>query len=129
MKREKLKSLKHRIKCLSSHLLNLKNMRKIPTAFKVLKLPEIRKMLKYYKSCMIVPQHNSFAIKSAKKAIRKMHDFALVGNKKVMLQRLIYYFEQEKASIVLQKYLRGFFDTSVLQIVGACKTQSENMCQ
>lgn len=94
---------------------------KNPDCIQGLKLPEIRKMLKYYKSCMIVPQHNSFAIKSAKKAIRKMHDFALVGNKKVMLQRLIYYFEQEKASIVLQKYLRGFLTRLFCKLLGPAK--------
>lgn len=94
---------------------------KNPDCIQNLKLPEIRKMLKYYKSCMVIPQHNTLAIKNAKKAIRNIHDFALVGNKKVVLQRLICYFDQEKASTVIQRNVRGFFARLFCTLLGPAK--------
>lgn len=111
------------------HKLSLKSLvepedyAKNPACIQSLKLPEIRTLLKYYKSCMIIPQHNSSAIKNSKKAIRKIHDFAVVGNKKVVLQRLVTYFEQEKASSVIQKYIRGRFVRKFCNLLGPAKRE------
>ena len=98
-----------------------KDYEKEPNCVQSLKLPEIRQMLKYYKSCMIIPRHTSCAIKNAKKAIRNIHDFALVGKKKVVLQRLIHYFEQEKAANVIQKYIRSSFVRQFCALLGPAK--------
>jgi hypothetical protein len=100
---------------------------KNPMCVQCLKLPEIRKLLKYYKSCMVIPRHNSSAIRHAKRAIRKIHDFALVGNKKVVLQRLISYFEQENAATVIEKHIRGFFVRQFCTLLGPAK-QNRKLC-
>ena len=83
-----------------------------------LKLPDLKKTLKFYKNSMIIPNHTNTHIKKAKAAIKHMHDFALVGNKKIIQERLKYYFEQERLAIRIQKITRGFFVRKMISLIG-----------
>jgi hypothetical protein len=83
-----------------------------------LKLPELKKTLKFYKNSMIIPNHTNTHIKKAKSAIKKLHDFALVGNKNIIQERLKYYFEQERLAIPIQKIIRGFFVRKMISLIG-----------
>ena len=83
-----------------------------------LKLPELKKTLKFYKNSMIIPNHTHSHIKNAKCAIKKLHDFALVGNKKIIQNRLKEYLEQERLAIPIQKRIRGYFVRKMISLIG-----------
>jgi len=83
---------------------------KDPTCMDSMKLPQIRETLKFYKNSMVIPVTFSAASKrDAKNAAKKMHDFALVGSKLVLLERLKKYMRQEAFATRIQRVVRGNF--------------------
>jgi len=90
-----------------------------------MKLPELRKTLKFYKNSMVISNISTQHIKNIKAAIKKLHDFTLVGNKKIIQERLINYFEQERIVIKIQKTVRWYFVNKLLTMLGpAVKNRS-----
>jgi len=75
-----------------------------------MKLPEIRETLKYYKNSMVVPSHANNAEKRQwKQAMKNVHDFALIGTKQVIMERLRLFYKQDLAAICILRRMRGFF--------------------
>lgn len=89
-----------------------------PTIINKIKLPDLKKTLKFYKNSMIIPNNSTLEIKNAKAAIRTIHDFALVGNKKTLQERLINYFNQELLAVKIQKITRQYFVKKLFILVG-----------
>lgn len=83
-----------------------------------LKIPEIKELLKFYKKSMILPCNNNHQLRQAKNSIKKMHDFGLIGNKKILKDRLMKYFSQEILAINIQKCMRGYFVRKSLNLIG-----------
>ncbi len=74
------------------------------------KLSNLREMLKFYKNSMVIPAtYSSKMKKEAKNAIKTIHDFALIGTKKVFLERINKYFMQEINASKIQRIVRGRF--------------------
>ena len=98
---------------------------KNPEIIKSMKLPELRKTLKFYKNSMVISNISTQHIKNTKTAIKKIHDFTLVGNKKTIQERLIQYFEQERIIVKIQKIVRGHFVKRMMYLLGpAVKNRS-----
>lgn len=98
---------------------------KNPEIIKSMKLPELRKTLKFYKNSMVISNISIQHIKNTKAAIKKIHDFTLVGNKKIIQERLINYFEQERIIVKIQKIVRGHFVKRMMYFLGpAVKNRS-----
>ena len=96
-----------------------------PEIIQTMKLPELRKTLKFYKNSMVISNISTQHIKNIKAAIKKLHDFTLVGNKKIIQERLINYFEQERIVVKIQKKVRGYFVNKLLTMLGpAVKNRS-----
>ena len=113
---------------LTNDIITLKEYLKNPTCLDSLKLPILKKNLKHYKQSFIIPCNFSTSEKrSAKLAIKNMHDFALVGNKKIILARLKNYFQQERLAIQIQKMIRKFFVKISLSLVGPA-IKNKNIC-
>ena len=75
-----------------------------------MKLPEIRETLKFYKNSMVIPSNANNAEKRQwKQAIKNVHDFALIGTKQVIMERLRLFYKQDLAAICIQRIVRGFF--------------------
>lgn len=102
-----------------SEIITLKEYIDNPECIDTLKLPILKKNLKHYKNGLIVPSSYSPSEKKvARQVIRGFHDFALVGNKKVILSRLKTHFEQERLAIQIQKIVRKTFVKISMQLVG-----------
>jgi hypothetical protein len=100
-------------------IITLKEYIDNPECIDTLKLPILKKNLKHYKNRLIVPSSYSPSEKKvARQVIRGFHDFALVGNKKVILSRLKTHFEQERLAIQIQKIVRKTFVKISMQLVG-----------
>lgn len=98
---------------------------KNPEIIKSMKLPELRKTLKFYKNSIVISNISTHHIKTTKAAIKKIHDFTLVGNKKTIQERLINYFEQERIIVKIQKIVRGHFVKRMMYFLGpAVKNRS-----
>jgi hypothetical protein len=89
-----------------------------PSIINKMKLPDLKKTLKFYKNSMIIPNTSTNTIKNAKMAIKNIHDFALVGNKKTLQARLKTYFDQELLVINIQKIVRKYFVKRLLSLLG-----------
>lgn len=99
-----------------------------PNCMNGLKLSQIRETLKFYKNSMVVPTIYSAAMKrSAKSAIKTIHDFALVGTKQVLLERLKRYMNQDTFATQLQRTIRGVFVRRAISLRGAA-LHNRNMC-
>ena len=93
-----------------------------PSIIDNLKLPEIKKHLKHYKSSFSVPTYyRSCEKKNAKNAIKLLHDFTLMGPKKVLYDKLKHFFEQQRLAIIIQKNARRYFTKIVLDLMGPAK--------
>lgn len=104
---------------LTNDIITLKEYLKNPSCLDSLKLPILKKNLKHYKQSFIIPCNFSTSEKrSAKLAIKNIHDFALVGNKKIILTRLKNYFQQERLAIQIQKIVRKIFVKRSMELVG-----------
>ena len=68
-----------------------------------LKLPQLKQLIKFFKNSMVLPNENAFQIRKAKAAIKKMHDFGLVGNKGTIKKRLENFLIQEICAKKIQK--------------------------
>lgn len=83
---------------------------KYPNSMDRMKIPELREILKFYKNSMVIPVSFSNVMKKeAKNAIKNIHDFALMGTKKVLLDRIKVYFVQENRAVQIQRIMRGKF--------------------
>ena len=111
---------------ITNDIITLKEYLKNPNCIDKLKLPILKKNLKHYKKSFSVPYNYSTSEKkNAKLAIKNLHDFALMGNKKMILSRLKTFFEQERLAIQIQKSVRKFFVKISLSLVGpAIKNRS-----
>lgn len=89
-----------------------------PEIIKTMKLPDLRKTLKFYKNSMVISNTSIQNVKEMKAAIKNIHDFTLVGNKKIIQERLINYFEQERIAIIIQKNVRRFFVKKMFTMLG-----------
>ena len=76
----------------------------------MMKLPEIRETLKFYKNSMVIPlTANNGEKRQWKQAIKNIHDFTLMGTKQVLLERLRAFYIQDLAAGHIQRRVRGFF--------------------
>jgi len=89
-----------------------------PGIINKIKLPDLKKTLKFYKNSMVIPNKSTLEIRNAKCAIRTIHDFALVGNKKILQERLTNYFKQEFLAIKIQKIVRQYFVKKLFILIG-----------
>lgn len=106
---------KHSIVTVNEYLSN-------PSKIDNLKLPEIKQHLKHYKSSFIVPAYyKSYEKRDAKNAIKSVHDFTLMGTKKVLYEKLKYFFEQQRLAIIIQKTARRYLTKVVLDLIGPAK--------
>ena len=93
-----------------------------PSKIDSLKLPEIKQHLKYYKSSFIVPAYyKSYEKRDAKNAIKTVHEFTLMGTKKVLYEKLKHFFEQQRLAIIIQKTARRYLTKVVLDLIGPAK--------
>ena len=76
----------------------------------MMKLPELRDTLKFYKNSMVIPSSaNNGEKRQWKQAIKNIHDFTLMGTKQVLLERLRAFYIQDLAAGHIQRRVRGFF--------------------
>lgn len=102
-----------------SDIVTLKEYLENPRCIDTLKLPILKKNLKHYKKGLIIPcSYSSAEKRTAKQVIKGFHDFALVGNKKIILSRLKTHFEQERLAIQIQKIVRKIFVKRSMELVG-----------
>jgi len=93
-----------------------------PSKLDSLKLPEIKQHLKHYKSSFIVPAYyKSYEKRDAKNAVKSVHDFTLMGTKKVLYEKLKHFFEQQRLAIIIQKTARRYLTKVVLDLIGPAK--------
>lgn len=93
-----------------------------PTIINNLKLHEIKQHLKYYKNNFQIPTYyKSYEKKEAKNAIKSIHDFTLMGTKKILYEKLKKFFEQHRLVIIIQKSVRRFLTKVVLELMGPAK--------
>jgi len=93
-----------------------------PTIINTLKLHEIKQHLKYYKNNFQIPTYyKSYEKREAKNAIKSIHDFTLMGTKKVLYEKLKKFFEQHRLVIIIQKSVRRFLTKVVLELMGPAK--------
>lgn len=106
---------KHSIVTVKEYLSN-------PSKIDHLKLPEIKQHLKHYKSSFIVPAYyKSYEKRDAKNAIKSVHDFTLMGTKKILYEKLKHFFEQQRLAIIIQKTARRYLTKVVLDLIGPAK--------
>ena len=107
-----------------SDIVEVKEYLKNPKCIDNMKLPILKKNLKHYKNAFSIPSSTSEK-RVAKQVIKNIYDFALMGNKKILLERLKKYFEQERLAIQIQKMVRTLFVKRSLSLVGpAIKNRS-----
>lgn len=83
---------------------------------KSLKIGDIKNTLKFYKKTVPFPTNAK-----EKASIKKLYDFGLVGNKKVLLERLVNFFIKDKIIINIQKRMRGYFARKFYSLLGPAK--------
>jgi hypothetical protein len=104
------------------NIVTIKEYLSNPTKIDSLKLPEIKQHLKHYKSSFIVPAYyKSYEKRDAKNAIKSVHDFTLMGTKKVLYEKLKHFFEQQRLAIIIQKTARRYLTKVVLDLIGPAK--------
>lgn len=114
--------IENKVKSSNSVIITLKEYLLNPSIIDGLKLPEIKKHLKHYKSSFSVPTYyKSYEKKDAKCAIKSLHDFTLMGTKKVLYEKLKYFFEQQRLVIIIQKTARRYLTKVVLDLMGPAK--------
>lgn len=81
-------------------------------AINKLKISDLRNIIKHYKKG-IYDHCERFVTKSQKNAHKQLcnriHDFALVGNKSVLLERVVQFFRQDFVVGRIQRVVRGYF--------------------
>ncbi len=83
-----------------------------------LKLPQLKQLIKFFKNSMILPNENAFQLRKAKAAIKKIHDFGLVGNKSTIRKRLENFLIQEICAKKIQKLIRSHFVKKFIYLLG-----------
>lgn len=99
-------------------------------SFKKLKISDLRKILKHYKK-ELYDNINKIPTRSIKMARKKtcntIHDFALVGNKQVLVERVLQFFKQYNNVIKIQKQMRRLFVQQWIQLRGPALSERK-MC-
>jgi hypothetical protein len=99
-----------------------------PNCLGALKLSQLREALKFYKNTMVIPNTYSSPMKrDAKNAIKTLHDFALVGTKHVLTDRLRTYLIQEGSAVHIQRVVRGHFVRYSIRLRGVA-LKNRKMC-
>jgi hypothetical protein len=82
------------------------------------KITDLREILRYYKSIMQYRSiRNPYTTVQLKK-IKAQYDFALSGNKKVLIDRIESYFKKDISSVAIQKRMRGIITRHTLLLRG-----------
>jgi hypothetical protein len=82
------------------------------------KITDLRDILRYYKSAMQYRSiRNPYTTVQLKK-IKEQYDFALSGNKKILIDRIESYFKKETSSVSIQKRIRGIITRHTLLLRG-----------
>ena len=94
-----------------------------PAILDTYKIPELRNILKFYKEQIYlnincIKLRNSQETNSAKRQTKELYDFALVGTRQKLAERVIHFFNQNKAAIPIQKRTRGIFVRTVNNLRG-----------
>jgi len=91
---------------------------KNPNCINKMNLSNLREMLKFYKNSMVIPAtYSSKMKKEAKNAIKTVHDFALIGTKKVFLERINKYFIQETNASKIQRIIREILRIHIIEVI------------
>lgn len=105
-----------------------------PEILDTYKIPELRNILKFYKdqiyiNITCIKMRNSQETNSAKRQIKELYDFALVGTRQKLADRVIHFFNQNKAVIHIQKRARGIFVRTTYRLRGpAVKFADRKKC-
>lgn len=98
------------------------------------KIPELRNILKFYKGLLY---HNIGCIRfrtaaetsNIRRRLKEMYDFALVGTRQKLVERIIIFFNQNNSVICIQKRIRGNFVRIANNLRGpAKKTTDRHIC-
>ena len=93
-----------------------------PNCIEKCKITDLREMLRHYKKNIqfkLSPHYYTPEIsRFMKDRFKYMYDFALIGNKPKILERLIQYFHSEKAAVILQRIARGYFVRLLIKLRG-----------
>jgi hypothetical protein len=113
-----LKIVEHKLES----IISVKDYLQQPNRLELLKLHQLKQHLKHYKTSFRIPDYyKSYEKKETKQAIKTLHDFTLVGTKKVLYQKLKTFFEQQRLAIIIQKHVRCFLTKLVLDLMGPAK--------
>ena len=89
-----------------------------------LKIPDLRNNIKHYKSqiqCKFYNNMRSYSkndIKHLRGRVKEMYDFALIGTKQKLTDRIIRFFDQNRFAGHIQKYVRGHFVRRIRRLRG-----------
>lgn len=92
-----------------------------PDCLDALKGIELRQILKHYKSTMNFKSgrvYTSAEFHFLKERFKVLYDFALVGGKPKILERLRHLFQQHRSAILIQKRLRGYLGRMSIALRG-----------
>ena len=88
---------------------------------KKLNISDLRGILKYHKK-QIMDISKRFSTRTScvlyRKICNKIHDFTLVGNKNILLERVKLFFKQNLLATCIQKCIRGYFVRLVEKLHG-----------
>jgi len=93
-----------------------------PNCLQKCKLADLREMLRHYKKtvCFLLPpqRYSADAVRLLKDRFKQLYDFALVGAKPVLMQRLVRFFAMSRSAILVQRILRGHFIRTMIALRG-----------
>ena len=93
-----------------------------PTCIEKCKMTDLREMLRHYKKQIqfkLSPQYYSADItKFMKERFKQIYDFALIGNKPKIIERIVRYFHLERGAVTLQRMIRGYFVRLIIKLRG-----------
>jgi hypothetical protein len=96
------------------------------TCLAALKSPELRQILKQYKTMMNFKSGRIYSpaeFHFLKDRFKLLYDFTAVGTKPKLLERIYAHFEQHRHATVIQKTLRGYFARLALRLRGPALRQ------
>jgi len=103
-------------------MITANDFHKNPKCLDKCKMTELRNMLKYYKTQInfkpTLRNYSQDKIKFLRSRFKVIYDFTLIGTKPKLMDRLSQFFKLERASISIQRQVRGFFVRLMLKLRG-----------
>lgn len=106
----------------NSIIISTKQYFENPSCIEKCKMTDLRDMLRHYKKQINFKLSSNYYSQETsrflKDRFKNIYDFALIGNKPKILERVIRYFHLEKGAINIQRHLRGYFVRLVIKLRG-----------